>query len=387
MQATIPAVAYYRMSSDRQETSIGDQRVAVEQYAKAHGFAVLREYADEGISGWKSEERLSFQRLIADADGGDFEAVLCWDIDRFSRFDPLEANHYWYLLDKAGVRLATVAQGELDWHDLGGWLSASVMQHGKAQYVKDLARNVCRGQHRPGSTSAAASATRPWGTRDENQRLIPGPRREIALVRRIFSMRAEQGMGYLAIAQALNADGIPTPRQRKWVQQSIKHVLQRPAYIGRLVIGEQTRAKFERLVAEPVIIENAHKPIIDRAQWDRVQAMTVERRVGHTRNGSGGARLAGMLRCGCCGGRMYAMKQARWLTYLCGTYHHEGGCGWCALPQATVEAAVFGKIREKLLLGSRDRLEAAIQRALDRRQRPFSAAHRRRGGRQAGPAD
>src|SRR5688572_442699 len=110
MPAFIPAVAYYRMSSDRQETSIAHQRTSVEHYARENGYKLLREYADEGISGWKSGERLAFQRLIEEAKAGDFQAVLCWDQDRFSRFDPLEANHYWYLLDRAGVKLATVAQ-------------------------------------------------------------------------------------------------------------------------------------------------------------------------------------------------------------------------------------------------------------------------------------
>jgi DNA invertase Pin-like site-specific DNA recombinase len=63
----IPAVAYYRMSSDKQECSIEDQRAAVAEYAKAHNYVILREYLDEGISGWKSEERKGFQKLIADA--------------------------------------------------------------------------------------------------------------------------------------------------------------------------------------------------------------------------------------------------------------------------------------------------------------------------------
>ena len=59
----ITAVAYYRMSSDKQEASIGDQRTAVEKYARERGYRILREYVDEGISGWKSEQRKGFQRL------------------------------------------------------------------------------------------------------------------------------------------------------------------------------------------------------------------------------------------------------------------------------------------------------------------------------------
>ncbi len=148
MNKEIKAVAYYRMSSDKQEASIDDQRTAVAEYAASNGYKIIREYRDEGISGWKSEQRKGFQRLIADAEHGDFQAVLCWDQDRFSRFPLLEANHYWYLLDRAGVRLVTVAQGPLDFASLAGWLQASVTQHGKSEYVKDLARNTARGLRR-----------------------------------------------------------------------------------------------------------------------------------------------------------------------------------------------------------------------------------------------
>ena len=140
-----PAVAYYRMSSDKQEASIPDQRTEVEAYAAENGYRILREYVDEGISGWKSEQRHAFKKLIADAEGGEFEAVLCWDQDRFSRFPVLEANHYWFLLDRAGVHIATVAQGRLRFDKLGEWLQASITQYGKEQYVRDLARNTTRG--------------------------------------------------------------------------------------------------------------------------------------------------------------------------------------------------------------------------------------------------
>ena len=36
-----PAVGYLRRSTDRQEQSIGDQRTAIERYAKERGFEVL----------------------------------------------------------------------------------------------------------------------------------------------------------------------------------------------------------------------------------------------------------------------------------------------------------------------------------------------------------
>src|SRR5262249_7556358 len=121
MSKLIPAVAYYRMSSDRQETSIPDQQAEVRAYATKHGDQIVREYTDLGISGDATEKRMHFQRMLRDAtDKGDFEVVLCWDQDRFGRFDPLEAGYWVKPLRDAGIRLETVAQGRIDWEDFAG---------------------------------------------------------------------------------------------------------------------------------------------------------------------------------------------------------------------------------------------------------------------------
>ena len=137
--SVIPAVAYIRMSSDKQEASPKQQRDAIETYAAENNYRILDWYEDKGISGSRSD-REDFQRLMSDAETGTFKAILCWDQDRFSRFPPLEASYYWHRLNVAGVHIATVAQGKLNFDDddLGEWLKASVVQHGKAEYLKDL---------------------------------------------------------------------------------------------------------------------------------------------------------------------------------------------------------------------------------------------------------
>src|SRR6476620_4297378 len=40
----IKAVAYYRMSSDKKEASIDDQRTAVEKFAASNGYEIARQY-------------------------------------------------------------------------------------------------------------------------------------------------------------------------------------------------------------------------------------------------------------------------------------------------------------------------------------------------------
>jgi len=39
---------YLRMSTDKQDTSIPQQRVELERYAERHGYKIVHEYRDEG---------------------------------------------------------------------------------------------------------------------------------------------------------------------------------------------------------------------------------------------------------------------------------------------------------------------------------------------------
>lgn len=358
------AVAYYRMSSDRQETSIADQRIAVTAYAQEHGYKIIREYADEGISGWKSgEQREAFRQLIEDASAKhDFEAVLCWDQDRFSRFPVLEANHYWYLLDVSGVHIATVAQGRLNFADLGEWLKASVTQHGKAEYVRDLARNTTRGL-RAHKLAGRWVGKAPIGYRLSEGKLEPGDPRDIETVQTIFRMRAN-GYGLVAIAGHLNKQNAPTPRGAPWSNQAIRHILQRDAYIGQVVIGKHSRAKFFRLTDGVVVLENQHPAIIDRETWDKAQAMNCPKH--KKRHSRGSAALSGLITCGRCGGPMYSSCDSRWnrFIYICANHNSNGTCGRCYVHQDEIHAAVAKQIRDSVLGGSRDALEAIIAKRL-----------------------
>jgi DNA invertase Pin-like site-specific DNA recombinase len=175
--------------------------------------------------------------MIRDAQAsGGFSVILCWDQDRFGRFDALEANHYWYVLREAGVVLHTVAQGIIKTEDLGEWLKASVTQHGKHQYLIDLSRNVLRGQlsavlqrkmvvnsaygydrlyvdpagnemHR---ASYGERFTKPkdW----EIQLVLSHDTEAVATLRWLFRTFARTDQSCRALARILNERGVPGPR-------------------------------------------------------------------------------------------------------------------------------------------------------------------------------
>ena len=68
LQPLTPAALYARVSSDRQDVdlSVSAQLRALEDYARANGYAVTREYVDEAESG-RVADRPQFREMIEEA--------------------------------------------------------------------------------------------------------------------------------------------------------------------------------------------------------------------------------------------------------------------------------------------------------------------------------
>jgi DNA invertase Pin-like site-specific DNA recombinase len=75
---------YARVSTGNGNQHPEMQLREIRSYAKRRGWAVTREYIDEGISGMK-ESRPELNKLLADAHLRRFDAVVCWRFDRFAR--------------------------------------------------------------------------------------------------------------------------------------------------------------------------------------------------------------------------------------------------------------------------------------------------------------
>ncbi len=390
----IPAVAYYRMSSKKQDKSIAAQRVEVEQYAAANGYQILRPYVDEGISGSESEKREGFQQLMHDATTkGDFRAILCWDQDRFSRFDPLEANHYWFLLRNAGVQIVTVRQGVLDLSELGGWLVASINQHGKAQYLKDLSANVLRGRLRKAERGLWAGSRAPYGyAMTKDGRLVLGKREDVRTVNYIFREYADRDVSLRDVARALNERGTLSPSGGQWTGTKAQAILRRETYLGQATQFRESKGKFNTVTKRSVAptTTRGKKPrgewftvdcpqIIDRDLWERCQAKLVRRR-GRTSPSANGGLLNGLVHCGHCGAKMHVtskpLDSSGDIIYCCSTYNSHGNpkgkqaCGPTAcyrnpIHQAQLVPYLVEKIQELLLAPTNvNRLRAEIKKQL-----------------------
>lgn len=81
--------AYIRVSTQEQKLhglSLDAQKMKLIAYAKAHGMKIVEWYIDDGVSGRKLiRNRPELQRMIQDAEKGNFDRILFIKLDRFFR--------------------------------------------------------------------------------------------------------------------------------------------------------------------------------------------------------------------------------------------------------------------------------------------------------------
>ena len=81
---TKKVVIYTRVSTLDQ--TIDNQLLELRDHCSKMGWEIVKEYADEGLSGTLSREKcLSLNSLIKDAYRKRFDLVVCWDISRIGR--------------------------------------------------------------------------------------------------------------------------------------------------------------------------------------------------------------------------------------------------------------------------------------------------------------
>jgi site-specific DNA recombinase len=314
-----PAVGYIRMSTDQQQDSSARQRRDITALADRQGYCIIDWYEDHGLTGTESTNRPKFQRLLQDAKRGHFEAILVSEQSRMSREDIFDAMLHWRLLRDAGAKIVTCQRGELDFSNLGGVITAIVDQYGAHEESVKLAQRVVCGQRLRASQGKRIGGMvfgydrevldetckvvrrvhfrerfrkpRTWTTR-----LVPSADREAVQAVRWAFDAIRHGHTIGCVTREFNARGLTTVYGKKFGLTSVEGILKNPVYAGILRAGFYKSGKFRSVGEDGVIVvENAHKAIIDPAVFDEVARILAGRRRPH--GSSGRYLLSGLITC------------------------------------------------------------------------------------------
>lgn len=224
--------AYCRVSTDKDEqlSSLAHQKEFFIEYAKRNGHELFRLYADEGITGTSLKRRDAFNRLMRDARCGFFQSVVVKDISRLAR------NTVDFLVSIRELKAMGINVI---------FLNANMDSMGDSEFILTLFSAMAQEE------SANLSKRTKFGKRlnaekgrvpqklfgydrIDNFTLAINPE-EARIVRKIFSLYNERGLGCRTISLTLNRDGDKTKYGNDWNARGVRRVLVNPIYRGILV--------------------------------------------------------------------------------------------------------------------------------------------------------
>ncbi len=300
--SAVPAAQYLRMSTDRQEYSMGNQADGIALYAAEHGFSIVKTYADAAKSGLALKNRGGLKQLLRDVVDGIslFKAILVYDVSRWGRFqDADEAAHYEYLCKSAGIPVHYCAETFPNDNSMPSFIMKALKRSMAGEYSRELSGKVRAGLARLAKMGYKAGGPPIYGFRrmlldstgkrkqilDNGQHkslvterviLVPGPADEVAVVRRIFHEFANEYRSLRSIANRLNDDGVFYLNGVKWGANGIRRALKHPAYAGDLVWGRTRCFLGSRTQEVPpeewVTCKNAFEPLISPSLFEKAQA-------------------------------------------------------------------------------------------------------------------
>ncbi|MCH8064210.1 MAG: recombinase family protein [Chloroflexi bacterium] len=288
------AIGYFREpAAAKKGESLADQNKAFLKYCDEHGYDVaitFVETADGNGSPPEMKQRAGFRQLVdylRRTDHG-FMIVVARSLEGIG-IDRQQAMRRYFQLESLGAQVAFLTGSNDPLAELvERWAEESAEKNKLGDRVRAaMRRKAVRGEvlGRP-----------PYGYRVGSRRrleLIPD---EAVVVRYIFRLYLQDGMGIRLIARRLNEEGLRTRRGGNWSMVSIRDILRNRVYLG-------TYSRFG------VRVPGSHPALVSPDDFRAVQDRLSARRNNFAKRQPTPFLLAGIVRCGHCGNKMIGVSR------------------------------------------------------------------------------
>lgn len=306
-------VIYARYSSDRQrEESIEGQLRVCKDFCKHNDLEVVDTYIDRALTA-RTDRRPGFQQMIADCKKQQFQYIIVYKLNRFSR-NRYDSAVYKRKIGLYGVKVLSAMEKITD--DPSGILLESLIEGIAEYYSAELAENVHRGMTE-NALEGKANGRAPLGYKKGTDGKLVIDERQARAVRLLFQSVVE-GKTLKETTEKLNALGYRNALGKPYLSGNFTTLLRNKKYIGIYHWGDKD-------------VEGVIPPIIDKATFEKVQEILEQRKHKRTRKRVASYLLTGRLICGLCGAP-YVGKSGTSRTgesygyYCCSNHAHRKGC-------------------------------------------------------------
>lgn len=311
--------------------TLSKHRKALLTIAKEQGLNIVK-IRQEIASGESLVQRPEMMELLKEVEDGNYDAVLCMDVDRLGRGNMQEQGLILDTFRRSGTKIITPRKTydlQDEWDEEYSEFEAFMAR----KELKIITRRLQRGIEHSLKEGNYIASTPPYGYRIKRDEhgciLVPEPS-EAEVVRMIFRWythsNPEKRMGSTKIAAKLNEMGIKTQKGRAWQNNYIVSILKKSVYAGYIQYRkiEITRLKHGRKKSrqrpkdEWVEVKGRHEAIIDIDTYKKAQDFLASK-YHPPHKGKISNPLAGIIKCGECGWSMivkYSKSGNKKLPYI-----------------------------------------------------------------------
>lgn len=282
----IRVAAYCRVSTDGDEQlgSFESQKLYYEQkIADNPEWVNAGIFADEAITGTKTDKRNGFQEMIARCQNGEIDMILTKSISRFARNTVDTLNYVRMLKDK---NIAIFFEKEnINTLDMNGELLLTIMSSLAQQEVESLSQNVNIGLQMKMKRGEMVGFNGCFGyDYNPETKTLSVNEDEAQTVRMIYDMYL-QGYGTTTIAKRLIELGIKNKKgEVSWHTHGVMGIIKNEKYKGDILLGKTftTDPISKRRLANfgeenQYYIRDHHEPIVSREVWDEAERIRKKR--------------------------------------------------------------------------------------------------------------
>ena len=345
------AVIYARYSSDKQrDESIEGQIRECTAFAESQDITILDTYIDRALSA-KTDHRPQFLKMVADSAKKQFQYIIVYTLDRFSR-NRYDSATYKMKLKKNGVKVLSAKENITD--EPIGIITESLLEGMAEYYSAELAQKVKRGMMDNALEGLWTGGSLPLGydaTTDKHLVINPLQSKSVQLIYDLY----DQGFGIIAIISKLNEKGLLTRSNKPFNRSSIDRVLRNTKYIG-YYMWQGVKVPCPRIISDKLFLSVQGK------------LHSKHRRKGVVMTSY---PLTGKLFCGKCNSSMKSdagtsRDGSKHLYYVCNNRRRNHKCNLKPLPKDRFEKIILSKTLE--ILDNQKIIDEIIKQILEQQK-------------------
>ena len=356
----VAAYARVSMESERLQHSLSAQvsyYSSLIQQNPAWEYAGV--YADDGITGTKTNDRTEFNRMIADCEAGKIDIILTKSISRFARntVDLLNAVRH---LKELGISVQFEKE-HIDSLSEDGELMLTLLASFAQEEVRSLSDNVKWGTRKRFEKGIPNGRFQIYGYRWDGDHLVVEPE-EAKIVKLIYD-NFLNGLSAESTEKQLEEMGVKSYKGQHFGNTSIRQILGNITYTGNLLFQKEytvdpisKKSRKNQGELPQYWVENTHEAIIPMEVYQAVQEEKARRReLGVFANWSiNTSCFTSKIKCGRCGKSYQRSNRkgrkdpdANYTVWICGTRRKTGNaqCQNKDIPEPMLKeacAAVLG---------------------------------------------